>query len=353
MDSLEGYNSEEDEDYIPGQELEQRRAEKRNAKAREAAKAAQLGAAVVESDEELDEAFVAPGGTSSQKTKKKKNNTEDVEEEDDEDDEGADEEAEEDCKDALALASKRKRDREAEDLFASLQSEDALLNNTEGEGKPIKKMKLHELAQPAQKRKKKRAVQAWEKWMQPAGPGLADLSSLISDEADMSEEAEKQDTTTETKPTEAPYLSLQKDVVVRETDDALEVTELKEYAGKTVTLRRTIAKGSAHEEEFKKQRKEQEKAEGNLGNLLAHLTKSKTINTVEKSRVDWEEDKRVEGDGQELTQHTRSTHSYISQQEFLQEADYAKFEQERAQRDDQRRQRDLAAAAALKKKTGT
>eukprot|EP00457_Paulinella_chromatophora_P007166 gb/GEZN01007187.1/.p1 GENE.gb/GEZN01007187.1/~~gb/GEZN01007187.1/.p1 ORF type:complete len:388 (-),score=135.17 gb/GEZN01007187.1/:364-1527(-) len=385
MDSLEGYDSEEDADYLPGQEVERQRAQRRTQKIKEESKRRQVGAAVVESDEELEEALaVGVDGAGITKKNKKQHANYGDEEEDDEGDEDEEEEQEtiaEHSLDPLLLASKRKREREAEDLFASLNAEEEgesggsqtgghkTSEKTSGVG-----MKLHQLARPAQKRKKQKVVQPWEKWLQPARPLLEDLESLIEGEAEAADaghgkeekkEAEQQGAEAESlqdtgngsqalgsklmgSEQASKKLTLVKDSSVEETDDALVVTELKEYAGKTVSLRRKIVKGSHLEEEFRKERVKQQKQEGNLGNLLAHLTKSKTITTLEKSRIDWQEDKVVEGDEHDLEQHSKSANSYISKQEFLQEADYAAFERERAVREQQRSQREAAAARQKK-----
>ena len=63
-------------------------------------------------------------------------------------------------------------------------------------------------------------------------------------------------------------------------------------------------------------------------------------NKKEKSRLDWLEFKKAENLEDELSQQTKSKHSYLDKQDFLYRADMRQFEIEKELRDKERRLRE-------------
>ncbi len=66
----------------------------------------------------------------------------------------------------------------------------------------------------------------------------------------------------------------------------------------------------------------------------------KMKNKKEKSRLDWLEFKKAENLEDELSQQTKSKHSYLDKQDFLYRADMRQFEIEKELRDKERRLRE-------------
>ncbi|KAF1331560.1 Uncharacterized protein FI667_g4142, partial [Globisporangium splendens] len=71
-----------------------------------------------------------------------------------------------------------------------------------------------------------------------------------------------------------------------------------------------------------------------IDQVLASLDAPKKVSTMEKTSMDWDKFKEVEGIEEELHQYTKD--GYIEKQEFLQRVDLKQFEIEKAERDKKR-----------------
>lgn len=71
-----------------------------------------------------------------------------------------------------------------------------------------------------------------------------------------------------------------------------------------------------------------------IDQVLASLDAPKKVSTMEKTSMDWDKFKEVEGIEEELHQYTKD--GYIEKQEFLQRVDVKQFEIEKAERDKKR-----------------
>jgi len=109
----------------------------------------------------------------------------------------------------------------------------------------------------------------------------------------------------------------------------VEVTEVKQYAGESVVVKKRVAASSKTAKKFKKKDK--------LDMLLSNLKGKKKMNTLDKCALDWEKDKAEEGDGDDLQ--LASKNGELEKKQFLLQADYKQFEIERDIRNAQRAKR--------------
>lgn len=77
------------------------------------------------------------------------------------------------------------------------------------------------------------------------------------------------------------------------------------------------------------------KAASGLDQVLASLDAPKKVSTMEKTSLDWDKFKEVEGIDDELQQYTKD--GYLEKQDFLQRVDLKQFELEKAARDKKRK----------------
>ncbi|GAB9464898.1 hypothetical protein Gpo141_00002320 [Globisporangium polare] len=77
------------------------------------------------------------------------------------------------------------------------------------------------------------------------------------------------------------------------------------------------------------------KAASGLDQVLASLDAPKKVSTMEKTSLDWDKFKEVEGIEDELQQYTKD--GYLEKQDFLQRVDLKQFELEKAARDKKRK----------------
>jgi hypothetical protein len=96
------------------------------------------------------------------------------------------------------------------------------------------------------------------------------------------------------------------------------VKELSRFAGETIEVTKTMVKGSAAEKRYSAGRKD------NLDQILASLTGKKSLNTLDKTKLDWEKDKGLEGDAEQLKQFTKN--GFVAKQQFLVQADFVQYE---------------------------
>ncbi|XP_051165806.1 craniofacial development protein 1 [Leptopilina boulardi] len=76
---------------------------------------------------------------------------------------------------------------------------------------------------------------------------------------------------------------------------------------------------------------------GGISAVLGRLEKKTKINTLEKSKMDWDNFKKQENIEDEINTHNRGKEGYLEKQDFLQRADYRQFEIEKQMRNSSRR----------------
>jgi hypothetical protein len=125
------------------------------------------------------------------------------------------------------------------------------------------------------------------------------------------------------------------DLSEEEKVETVEVVEEKQFAGETVLVKKVVAKGSKEEKKYKRKKKKNK----DLGDILNGLKGKKKINTLDKCQLDWEKDKSIEGDGEELS--LKAKNGELEKKKFLKETDYRLFEIERDERNEQRRKKGI------------
>ena len=70
--------------------------------------------------------------------------------------------------------------------------------------------------------------------------------------------------------------------------------------------------------------------------LLDSLKHKKEVNIIKKSKIDWEQDKKLVGDTLELEKHAKSSNAELGKIEFLQQTDLKRFEIEKSLREKER-----------------
>ena len=89
------------------------------------------------------------------------------------------------------------------------------------------------------------------------------------------------------------------------------ITTTTSYAGEMIEVKQELVKGSEAERRYKAAHA----AKDNLSQIVDSLTGKRSLNTLDKSRVDWSENKRIVGDQQELKQFTKD--GFVERQAFL------------------------------------
>ena len=92
------------------------------------------------------------------------------------------------------------------------------------------------------------------------------------------------------------------------------VEENVEFAGEKIRVKRVVVAGSAEESELAAKAAAQKKKDS-LAKLVESLTEKKEISTLEKTKIDWAQDKEFAGDAAELEKAAKD--GYLSKQSFL------------------------------------
>lgn len=101
-------------------------------------------------------------------------------------------------------------------------------------------------------------------------------------------------------------------------DDKIVVKEVTSYAGETIEITKTVLKGSKEADRLGVGKKKD-----NLAALVASLSSKKEMNTLAKTRVDWDISKELEGDAEELKKFTKN--GYVEKMSFLSQADSSQY----------------------------
>ncbi|XP_068244812.1 craniofacial development protein 1 [Palaemon carinicauda] len=128
----------------------------------------------------------------------------------------------------------------------------------------------------------------------------------------------------------------------------VKITKVFEFAGEEVRVEKEVDANSAEAEnalvesssEPVKETGKGMKRPGGFSSILGILDQKKQkLTTLEKTKLDWNNFKAVEGIDEELESHKKSKHGYLEKKDFLERADLRQFEIERAMRMNKRSNR--------------
>ena len=141
----------------------------------------------------------------------------------------------------------------------------------------------------------------------------------------------------------------QQEAQVKLSEEVKTLVRRYEFAGETFTVQESY---SFREKELLKSFEKIERAQKknykhpdrleppkrkiDLPDVLTQLKKSK-LSTLSKTKHDWDEYKKDKDIVEELQQHTKSKHSYVERQAFLERADLRQYEKEKKVREHQRK----------------
>jgi hypothetical protein len=111
------------------------------------------------------------------------------------------------------------------------------------------------------------------------------------------------------------------------TDGVMKVTETRNFAGKEMEVTKTYVEGTKEAKQAAK--RDAAAKSGGLDNVLLQLEKTKKLNVLDKSKMDWKDVK--EGDAameEDLEKHKRGK-TYLEEQDFLKRAELREYELER------------------------
>jgi hypothetical protein len=114
-----------------------------------------------------------------------------------------------------------------------------------------------------------------------------------------------------------------KSVAEIEAEKVVTVVKTVEFAGEKVSLAQTLDKDST-------EAKKHAARSSGLDKVLAQWDQLKQMTTFDKSKVDWEQDKQVQGDEHELAQARKN--GFLDKMHFLNRVDQKQFEIEREER---------------------
>ena len=119
------------------------------------------------------------------------------------------------------------------------------------------------------------------------------------------------------------------------------VSDITSYAGETIQVTKTLIRGSAEELAHRAA------TANNLTALLSSLTSQRSINTLEKSRLDWSVSKEEEGDADELRRFVGSKDALVDRMAFLARAEKREWEKVKGVRDESKRQTMTASTEGM------
>ncbi|GJQ76960.1 putative craniofacial development protein [Trypoxylus dichotomus] len=126
--------------------------------------------------------------------------------------------------------------------------------------------------------------------------------------------------------------------------EKVKITEIFEFAGEEVKVEKEVPVNSpvaklSHIPSGSDPPNRGKSRGSGLGSLLNQIGKKKKINTLEKSKLDWEKFKKEENLEDEITTFNKGKDGYLDRQDFLQRTDLRRFEIERDVRNTERNKR--------------
>ena len=178
----------------------------------------------------------------------------------------------------------------------------------------------------------KKVINPWElpSKLKPVNPNsTASTSPAVTPSSSSPNTA---DTSTTASPSSPPSALSTEQVVV---------SDITSYAGETIQVTKTLIRGSAEEVAHRAA------TANNLTALLSSLTNQRTINTLEKSRLDWSVSKEEEGDADELKRFVGSKEGLVDRMAFLARTEQREWEKVKAVRDEGKKQTMVASTEGM------
>lgn len=111
-----------------------------------------------------------------------------------------------------------------------------------------------------------------------------------------------------------------------EPQSKVKVTQIFKFAGEEVKVEKEVTSDSSNASSSDTSKK---KSAGRISSLLNQIGKKSKINTLEKSKLDWEKFKKDEDIQDELSAYRKSKDGFLERQDFLERADLRRFEIEK------------------------
>ena len=114
---------------------------------------------------------------------------------------------------------------------------------------------------------------------------------------------------------------------VERTDGVMTVKETRNFAGKEMEVTKTYAEGSKEAKQAAK--RDAAAKSGGLDGVLLQMEKTRKLNVLDKSKMDWRDVKEGDAEMEEdLEKHKRGK-TYLEEQDFLKRAELREYELER------------------------
>ena len=114
---------------------------------------------------------------------------------------------------------------------------------------------------------------------------------------------------------------------VERTDGVMTVKETRNFAGKEMEVTKTYAEGSKEAKQAAK--RDAAAKSGGLDGILLQMEKTRKLNVLDKSKMDWKDVKEGDAEMEEdLEKHKRGK-TYLEEQDFLKRAELREYELER------------------------
>ncbi|TXG71429.1 hypothetical protein EZV62_000008 [Acer yangbiense] len=170
-------------------------------------------------------------------------------------------------------------------------------------------------------------------WMKYLGSAPAKRDSLGEDgpsgvQNDMLPQkrpsVEQNDTSDEAKRLAAAALSAVREVAAAAGRGKVEITEVRDFAGKEIEYKKLIDADSKEASEMAKA-----PAPSAVDAMLEQIKKKPKLSVLDKTKQDWGEFKEEKKLEEELDAYKKSSNQYLDKVSFLQRADFREFERER------------------------
>ncbi|KAL6850076.1 hypothetical protein ACP4OV_020703 [Aristida adscensionis] len=124
----------------------------------------------------------------------------------------------------------------------------------------------------------------------------------------------------------ANALAAVKDAAAATGRGKVEITEVRDFAGKDIEIKKLV---DADSKEAIEKAKASGASQSALDNILEQIRKKQKLSVLDKTKKDWGEYKETKGVEEELESYKKSSNQYLDKVSFLQRTDYREFERER------------------------
>ncbi|XP_047056433.1 craniofacial development protein 1-like isoform X1 [Lolium rigidum] len=162
-------------------------------------------------------------------------------------------------------------------------------------------------------------------WMSVLGIAPS-KASTINQVPKNGQQQTQHETSEDAKKLAANALAAVRDAAAASGKGKVEITEVRDFAGKDIEIKKLVDADS-------KEAVEKAKAAGAspsaVDNILEQIRKKQKLSVLDKTKKDWGEYKVENKVEEELGAYKKSSNQYLDRQSFLQRADYREFERER------------------------